>query len=68
MERVTDYRNRISHLTESNNPPVSTCPATGHITRRDTGQPFAIPNGQATWWHCSACGGWHASLSELERH
>ena len=39
-----------------------TCPMTGQHTKREEGSTFTIPDGQATWWRCSACGGWHASI------
>lgn len=28
---------------------------------------FSIPGGQATWWHCSKCWGWHILIKSINR-
>jgi len=37
----------------------SYCPQTGKLVGKQDGQRFLLPGGQAIWWHCPACGGWH---------
>jgi len=40
------------------------CPQTGTWVGKQTGQKFLLPGGQAIWWHCPACGGWHVIVQE----
>jgi hypothetical protein len=40
------------------------CPKTGKQVGQQGGQNFLLPGGQATWWHCPACGGWHVILQK----
>ena len=35
------------------------CPATGEPAKKLAENYIVMPYGQAVWWHCSACGGWH---------
>ena len=36
------------------------CPCTGkEVVGSGWNQHFSIPNGQASWWFCPACAGWH---------
>jgi hypothetical protein len=40
------------------------CPITGKRGRADCLDQVPVPGGQAIWWHCLACGGWHVNLLE----
>ena len=40
------------------------CPVTGKPAQKLAEISVDIPNGQANWWHCSACGGWHLNLED----
>lgn len=40
------------------------CPATNRLTIRDDKEPLEVPGGQATWWRCSACNGWHVVVED----
>jgi len=40
------------------------CPVTGEPARKLVEIVVDIPNGQANWWCCSACGGWHLKLED----
>jgi len=40
------------------------CPQTGKRVGQQIGEKFLLPGGQATWWHCPACGGWHVTMQE----
>jgi len=41
---------------------IEKCPMTGKLAERGEENSFSIPDGQAIWWNCSACQGWHASV------
>ena len=43
---------------------VTRCPATDKLAIRSDRDPLSVPGGQATWWHCSACKGWHVSVED----
>ena len=38
------------------------CPATGEQAKKLIENRIVVPYGQAIWWHCSVCGGWHIAL------
>ncbi len=42
---------------------LDTCPKTGKMVERIEQDAFDIPNGEARWWQCSACSGWHVSVA-----
>ena len=35
------------------------CPQIENPVANCDNQTFPVPGGQAIWWHCPACGGWH---------
>ena len=41
---------------------LTNCPTTNINVRGDDGTSFLIPDGQATWWRCWACQGWHVLI------
>ena len=67
MEKMTVTETVLTDTGEGIFRLFPTCPSTGQITRRSEGKTFTIPNGQAVWWRCSACGGWHTTLLETEQ-
>jgi len=40
----------------------SYCPQTGKLVANLGYQTFLLPDGQAIWWHCPACRGWHVIM------
>lgn len=39
---------------------LTNCPSTGdEVVGSGWNQQFSTPGGQATWWQCPSCGGWH---------
>jgi hypothetical protein len=38
------------------------CPTSGTSVCGYDQTSFLIPDGYATWWHCSACEGWHVLI------
>ena len=40
------------------------CPSTHKMAIRSDKDPLNVPGGQATWWRCSACKGWHVSIED----
>ena len=47
---------------------LTSCPVTGVQAKKLTENRIVIPNGQANWWHCSACQGWHINLAPTHSH
>jgi len=48
---------------------LSYCPSTGdEVVGSGWNKRFSTPTGQATWWHCPSCGGWHISTLSGESH
>lgn len=45
-------------------PILTYCPVTGEKTKKLTQNHIIMPYGQASWWHCLACGGWHLALEQ----
>ena len=43
---------------------LTDCPVTGMQAQKLTQKPVVILDGQASWWHCSACQGWHIHLEQ----
>lgn len=41
------------------------CPITQAEVKGNDGATFLIPDGQVTWWRCSACHGWHISIVDF---
>lgn len=41
---------------------LTNCPTTNIDVQGDDGTSFLIPDGQVTWWRCSACQGWHVLI------
>jgi len=40
------------------------CPVTGEPAKKLVEICVHIPNGQANWWRCSACQGWHLNVKD----
>jgi hypothetical protein len=40
------------------------CPGSCQSVRADKKKQISVPGGQATWWHCPECLGWHVSIRE----
>ena len=40
------------------------CPVTGEQAKKLAEDCMAIPKGQANWWLCSACRGWHLEVED----
>jgi hypothetical protein len=40
------------------------CPVTGEPAKKLAEKCVQIPNGQANWWCCSACQGWHLTVED----
>jgi hypothetical protein len=38
------------------------CPVTGEQAKKLAENYIVMSYGQAIWWHCSACRGWHIAL------
>jgi len=38
------------------------CPQTRKKVKNNDFQILAVPGGQAIWWHCPACRGWHVIM------
>lgn len=53
---------RVVEIKLQNLPQTTCCPLTKMSVEKSNCQTFAIPEGQATWWYCSDCGGWHLIL------
>lgn len=43
---------------------MTRCPTTNKMAIRSDRDPLSVPGGQATWWRCSACKGWHVSVED----
>ena len=46
---------------------LASCPSTGdEVIGSGWNKQFTTSGGQATWWQCPACGGWHiATVSDM---
>lgn len=53
---------KVETGTETRSQILIRCPVTGEQAKKLTENCIVIPNGQANWWHCSACRGWHINL------
>jgi hypothetical protein len=42
------------------------CPSTGHPVSVIKAKQIDLPNGQATWWKCPNCQGWHVRIERAE--
>jgi hypothetical protein len=42
------------------------CPTTARQVVANDMKPYSIPGGQAIWWHCPACQGWHIQMTDDE--
>lgn len=39
---------------------LASCPNTGEeVVGSGWNRQFSTPDGQASWWYCPSCGGWH---------
>lgn len=45
---------------------MTRCPTTNKLAIRSDRNPLDVPGGQAIWWYCSACKGWHVSVEDRE--
>ena len=43
------------------------CSATGRQVTVQSWQQFPIPGGQAMWWQCPDCLGWHVVIGERQK-
>lgn len=50
-------------LTQSLQPTIY-CPITNRPVSPDNWKQFSVPGGQAIWWHCSECLGWHVVIGD----
>ena len=42
------------------------CPTSQQsVSLKQDRNPIDIPDGQAIWWHCPICEGWHISIRNL---
>lgn len=53
----------VHHATQN----LVNCPITNTLAQGNEQATFLIPGGQARWWHCSACLGWHISIVDHEK-
>ena len=58
-QEKTKINLRSVEIKPQNLPQITYCPSTKISVEKSDYQNFATPDGQATWWRCSACGGWH---------
>jgi hypothetical protein len=64
MTTATDTSKTLINLPKPTFHVLGSCPVTGKLAERQESDLFSIPQGQAVWWKCSACNGWHASIME----
>ncbi len=50
-----------------NSPEITAdCPVTNQQLRINIWEYFKVPGGQATWWKCPSCHGWHALVVDAQ--
>ena len=63
------HRRAPAKTSQAANPPVSAyCPITHKwtvVTKRKAY--FSIPGGQARWWYCEECQGWHIMIKQEDQ-
>ncbi len=59
---MTDASKNLRYKWKRSRQTFTECPVTGEQTKKLSHMQVVVPNGRASWWHCSACQGWHITL------
>ncbi|MEW5958815.1 MAG: hypothetical protein AB1801_13870 [Chloroflexota bacterium] len=50
---------KLMNMTQQNTQASAHCPLSEQQVTAGPSKRIVFPGGQATWWHCPACQGWH---------
>jgi len=62
--RISRRKEYVDASSEPQSQNLIDCPVTGEPAKKLVEIFVDIPNGQANWWCCSACKGWHLNLED----
>lgn len=56
--------NEPRNIQNITHPAQVACPVTCEQVAMNSCRQLSVPGGQATWWRCPECGGWHVVVRE----
>jgi len=64
IDRISQKKEKVGASSENELQILIDCPVTGEPAKKLVEVKVDIPYGQANWWRCSACKGWHLNLED----